>query len=194
MSTRILIVFLSLSISAYSQALRDSILVKSSIYTILYSETLEGPLWIEYSVNCQKSKFSRKGLDFYKDTSIKTSDNLDYLHNDYDKGHMAPAASFACDKGELLRTFSYVNCSPQWYTLNRGVWKALEDRERQLYLKYGQVSVRIKPVYSNNSIKLKTGATVPLGYYKTLIYNNIKEVYYFPNSEPKSTQIKSYVK
>jgi endonuclease G len=194
MSLKLIVLSLLIVFQSYSQALRDSILIKSNIYTIMYSETLEGPLWIEYSVRCSKSKFSRKGLDFYTDSSIRTSNNLDYYNNEYDKGHMAPAASFACDKSELLRTFSYVNCSPQWYTLNRGVWKSLEDRERQLYLKYGQVSVRIKPVYSNKSIKLKTGATVPLGYYKTLIYNNIKEVYYFPNSEPKSTQIKPYVK
>jgi len=194
MSLKLIVLSLLIVFQSYSQALRDSILVKSNIYTIMYSETLEGPLWIEYNVRCSKSKFSRKGLDFYTDSSIRTSNNLDYYNNEYDKGHMAPAASFACDKSELLRTFSYVNCSPQQENLNRGVWKSLEDRERSLYSIYGEVKVKIKVAYSNKSIKLKTGSTVPDGYYKVIQYSNKKEVYYFPNGKPISNKIEFYLK
>ena len=194
MQLKLIIVLLLITFSSYSQALRDSILVKSNIYTIMYSETLEGPLWIEYKVNCFKSKFSRKGLKFYTDSSIKTSNDSDYSNNVYDKGHMTPAASFACDKNELVRTFSYVNCSLQNQYLNRGVWKSLEERERTLYSKYNNVNIRIRVIYSSASTKLKTGATVPDGYYKIIQYLNKKEVYYFPNSKPVSNKIEFYLK
>ena len=110
---------------------RDSIIVKR-IYTVCYSEVLEQPEWVEYKVLCSTGQISRKGMRFYTEKDIHTSDDRDYEGNEWDKGHMAPAASFNCDEKAMRSTFSYLNSALQQESLNRGVWKNLETYERKL--------------------------------------------------------------
>jgi endonuclease G len=172
--------------------LRDSVLVKSPIFKVMYSETLQQPKWIEYHVECGEGDFSRKGLDFYVCDSIKTSDGGDYEGNVWDKGHLAPAADFNCNKDYLKMTFSYLNCVLQHEKLNRGAWRLLEAYERDLSMKYS-VDVKIKMVYSKKSMVLKSGATVPDGFYKTIKYNKVVEVYYFKNEPPVTNEYKKYM-
>ena len=148
-------------------AQRDSVYVKTDIFTAVYSEVLQQPKWVTYTVQCPNGKTPRTGMDFYTVPDIITSDNADYVDNVYDKGHCAPAADFNCTKEMLYKTFSYVNCVLQNQYLNRGVWRLLEAYERDLAATTG-VTVKIKMVYSSNSIKLSTGATVPNGFYKII--------------------------
>jgi endonuclease G len=171
--------------------LRDSVLVKSPIFKVMYSETLQQPKWIEYHVECGEGDFSRKGLDFYVCDSVKTSDGGDYEGNVWDKGHLAPAADFNCNKDYLKMTISYLNCVLQHEKLNRGAWRLLEAYERDLAKKYS-VDVKIKMVYSKKSMVLKSGATVPDGFYKTIKYNKVVEVYYFKNEPPITNEYKKY--
>jgi hypothetical protein len=62
----------------------------------------------------------------------------------------------------------------------------LEVRERELS-KSQVVEVEVKMVYSKTSVKLPTGATIPDGFLKTIKYGKIKEVYYFKNEDPGTT-------
>ena len=176
----------------YSQ-LRDSVIVKNDVFEIIYSEKLEGPIHILYDVQCAKSIFSRKGLDFYTSDSIHTSNSMDYLNNIYDKGHMAPAADFNCDSTKLRKTFSYVNCSPQNQFLNRGVWRLLEEYERKIKIKYKKVSVEIIPKYTDKSIKLPTGAVIPDGYTKKISFGKENMIFYFPNEKPLYSDYMKYI-
>jgi endonuclease G len=184
---RFIIVLFLLPLSLLAQ-LRDSVYVKTDIYEAVYSEVLQQPKWVKYTVQCPDGKASRQGMDFYTVPGIVTSDGGDYAANVYDKGHCAPAADFNCTKEMLYKTFSYVNCVLQHERLNRGVWRLLEVRERDL-ASQGKVEVLIRPVYSPKSIKLPTGATIPDGFFKTIKVANKVEVYYFPNTVPT---LKSY--
>jgi endonuclease G len=177
---------------SYSQ-LRDSVRVKTQIYELIYSEKLEEPLWIQYSVKCPSGTASRAGMDFYTNDSIHTSDTKDYEHNVYDKGHMAPAADFNCTKDMLYQTFSYLNCALQDQYLNRGVWRFLEAEEREL-AKTQNVIVTIELKFDQTSIKLLTGATVPTGFYKTIYLEKTKQTikYYFPNIKPTLSKFQDY--
>lgn len=165
--------------------------VDAGIYTVIYSEDLEQPLEVWYKVQCPNGKASRAGLDFYTNDSIHTSSNEDYENNIYDKGHMAPAADFSCDRATIQKTFSYLNCALQDQYLNRGVWRLLEAHEREIALKT-PVSVHIILKFDKNSIKLPTGATVPSGFTKELKYSTITEVYYFDNKKPHSNSYNDY--
>lgn len=189
----ILLYILLSSMVVFGQTkLRDSVYVKTDIFEVMYSETLQQPLWVKYSVECPKGTESRKGLDFYICDSIITSDDLDYAKNIYDKGHMAPAASFNCDKVTLFKTFTYLNSALQHQDLNRITWRNLESYERLLGISYSTVKIEIKCIYSNSSIKLPTGATVPDAFIKTIYYGNKVETYYFKNEKPKSNDFKKY--
>jgi endonuclease G len=167
-------------------SLRDSVFVKTSIYSCVYSEILQQPKRVWYTVQCPLGSYPRKGMDFYVNDSIKTSDGKDYEANVWDKGHCAPAADFNCDRERLWATFSYLNCVLQHERLNRGAWRLLEVRERELS-KSQVVEVEIKMVYSKTSLRLPTGATIPDGFLKTIKYGKIKEVYYFKNEDPGTT-------
>jgi endonuclease G len=117
---------------------------------------------------------------------------LDYVNNPYDKGHLAPAASFSCDRETLYKTFTYLNCSLQQENLNRTTWRLLEERERQLAKTNKVVIVEIRCVYSPKSIVLPSGATIPDGYFKTIKYGKTIEKYYFKNEKPLSTDFTKY--
>jgi endonuclease G len=183
-------ILLFLQISVFSQ-LRDSVYVQTAIFNIVYSEKLQQPKWVEYTVLCHDGKISRKGLDFYPVKGIVTSTNEDYENNIYDKGHLAPAADFNCNQDYLKQTFSYLNCVLQHEKLNRGAWRLLESHERELAKQY-KVSVEIRMYYSKNSKVLTTGATIPDSFTKTIMYNNKKEKYFFKNEEPKSSDYNNY--
>ena len=173
--------------------LRDSVYIKTSIFDVVYSEKLQQPKWIEYSVLCSEGTISRKGLDFYPVKGIVTSNHDDYENNVYDKGHLAPAADFNCNKEQLKQTFSYLNCVLQHEKLNRGAWRLLEAHERDLGAANKDVEVVIILDFESGS-KLPSGATVPNGFWKTIkIKGKPVECYYFPNTKPVSTDYKKFL-
>jgi DNA/RNA endonuclease G (NUC1) len=185
------ILFLFLLIPYLVLAQREQVRIDAGIFTVLYSEVLEQPLSVDYKVLCPDGKASRKGMDFYKNDSIITSDNADYKANVWDKGHMAPAAAFNCTKEMLKQTFSYLNCALQHQDLNRGLWRLLEAYERDLASE-GEVFVSIR-VHFDNSEVLPTGATVPSGFTKKIYLDGkLFECYYFPNSKPTQGSFRDY--
>ena len=171
--------------------LRDSVYWNTPYFIINYSEILEGPRSIRYSVACPNGTASRQGMDFYTEKGIKTSDNKDYEANEWDKGHMAPAASLNCNRDMLYATFTYINSSLQHQSLNRGVWKKLEIRERELAVK-DEVKVFIRVEYPTPSVKVTAGASIPSGYYKELKIGERRECYYFPNIVPVLKELNDY--
>jgi endonuclease G len=193
MKNLLLTLLLTLPLFVFSQkVLRDSIYIKTDMFEIVYSEKLQQPKFIRYTVQCPNGSAPRKGMDFYTCDSILTSDDKDYANNPYDKGHLAPAADFNCTKELLFKTFTYLNCSLQQENLNRTTWRLLEVRERELAKTNKSVIVEIRCVYSTKSIVLPTGATVPDGYYKTIKYGNKIEKYYFKNEKPSTTDFTKY--
>jgi len=173
--------------------LRDSVRIKTDIYEVIYSEKLESPRWVKYTVLCPNGTASRAGMDFYINDSVKTSSNEDYVKNEWDKGHMAPAADFNCDKVMLYKTFSYLNCALQNQYLNRGVWRMLELQERE-YAKQEPTVVTIEATFSKTSYKLPTGATVPDGFFKIIYLEKSGKTikFYFPNVTPTKEKYTDY--
>jgi endonuclease G len=161
--------------------------IDTDIFSVRYSSQLEQPLFISYTVLCPNGDASRSGLDFRLYEGVHTSDNDDYKNNEWDKGHLAPAAAFNCDRDMLKQTFTYINCSLQHEGLNRGPWKELEEFERNLAKVYDEVYVTILCHFSENSLLLPTGATVPDGFTKTITWGSKEECFYFPNQDVSGT-------
>jgi endonuclease G len=192
MKNLLLTLLLTLPIFVFSQkTLRDSIYIKTDMFEIVYSEKLQQPKFIRYTIPCPNGTANRKGMDFYVCDSIITSDNKDYENNPYDKGHLAPAAAFSCTRDMMFKTFTYLNCSLQQENLNRTTWRLLEAKEREL-AKTQTVTVEIRCVFTPKSVVLPTGATIPDGYYKIIRYGKTVEKYYFKNEKPLSTDFTKY--
>ena len=193
MRIKLLFLFLFPLFVFAQKTLRDSIYIKTNMFEIVYSEKLQQPKFIRYTVQCPNGSAPRTGMDFYTCDSILTSDDKDYVNNPYDKGHLAPAADFNCDRDMLFKTFTYLNCSLQQENLNRTTWRLLEAREREVAKTNKTVVVEIRCIFSKSSIVLPTGATVPDAYIKTIKYGKTTEKYYFKNEKPTSTDFKKYL-
>jgi len=173
------LLLLLLPLSTFGQELK---IIETDIFTVGYSEALEQPVWVEYKVLCPNGQAERTGMDFYEDENIHTSDDDDYSNNEWDKGHMAPASAFSCDKEMLKKTFTYLNSALQHEGLNRGVWNRLEAFERDLG-NFFDVNVRIDVIFGENAQVLPSGATVPTGFTKTIKFDGKTAVFEFPNEK-----------
>lgn len=157
--------------------------VDNGYYKVEYSKQYKQPLMVSYDVLCPTKGASRKGMNFFNEDNYETSGNDDYYKNIWDKGHLAPAASFDCDLEMLYSTFSFLNCALQHQDLNRGAWKYLEFYERRLAL-YTDVRVIINVHFDEYIGTTPGGATIPSGFSKTLITEDETQKFYFKNEKP----------
>lgn len=187
-----LVLLLIIPLTLFSQKSKK-IKFEKEYYWGFYSEVFEQPLFIEYKVHHCDYGESRKGIKFFRDKEIHTSDNGDYYKNPWDRGHLVPAASQNCTYPMIKETFNYLNCALQYYKLNQGVWRELEEAEREWASQY-KVTVQIRVAFGDGSKQLNTGAVVPEGFYKTIILDNGLFVYeyYFPNIDPVHKDYEKY--
>lgn len=187
-----LALLLIIPLSLFSQKSKK-VKFEKEYYWGFYSEVFEQPLYIEYKVHHCDYGESRKGIKFFRDKEIHTSDNGDYYKNPWDRGHLVPAASQNCTYPMIKETFNYLNCALQYYKLNQGVWRELEEAEREWASQY-KVTVQVRVAFGDGSKRLNTGAVVPEGFYKTIILDNGLFVYeyYFPNIDPIHKDYEKY--
>ena len=172
--------------SLLAQTKRDSVLVETPVFTVMYSEVLEQPLWIKYRSTNRPTNVNRGHMNFYKEKSILTSDDADYKANVWDKGHGAPAATFSDNEANLKQTFSYLNSIMQDQYLNRGEWRMLEEQER-LWDDKEPLTVIIKTFFDNPVKRVAAGAAIP-SHMEKHIYLEKSKVWYcyvFLNDKPK---------
>jgi len=184
-------ILLALGTTIAGQDKRESVIIQTEIFKVEYNEVLEQPMWVEYTVQCPNGDASRKGLDFWEPKGVHTSDDDDYSNNIWDKGHLAPAAAFNCSKEMLKKTFSYLNSALQHESLNRGIWNRLEGFERNLANFY-EVEVRIDVLFEGHCEVLPSGATIPSGFKKMIMWDGRVETFIFPNSDTKGTDWQDY--
>lgn len=164
---------------------RESVIIQNDVFTVNYSEILQQPLWVIYTSTNRPKNVDRGGTDFHTEEGVCTSDKNDYYRNVWDKGHMAPAATYSDSKDNLYTTFSYLNCSLQNQYLNRGEWRLLEEQER-VWDDEENLTIKVISVYSDTSLVLPTGATVPDAYHKHIQFEKQGKVrcFYFLNTKP----------
>jgi endonuclease G len=185
---KLLTLILSLVVlSANSQTkLRDSVKVTNDVFSVIYSEKLEQPIWLKYRSINRPTNVNRGSMDFYTEKLIKTSDNEDYKNNIYDKGHLAPAATFSDNIENLKQTFSYLNSALQDQYLNRGEWRLLEEQERK-WDDNEPLTIIVKSFFNRDSKKLPSGATIPSYFQKHIFFEKSKKwkCFVFLNEKPK---------
>jgi DNA/RNA endonuclease G (NUC1) len=163
--------------------LRETVKVETPIFTVWYSETKEQPVSLVYKSSNRPKNVDRGSMNFRTEKDYHTSNNADYYRNVWDKGHLAPAATFSDSMDNLKQTFSYLNCALQNQYLNRGEWRMLEEAERD-WDDFEELEVTIDIEFSDSI--LPTGATIPSKFIKHiyLTKNNVWECYDFPNTKP----------
>jgi DNA/RNA endonuclease G (NUC1) len=165
---------------------QDTVRVKNKVFEVLYSQNLESPLWLKYHSTNRPTNVNRGAMDFYTEKNIRTSDAEDYVKNIYDKGHLAPAASFSDNMENLKQTFSYLNCMLQDQYMNRGEWRLLEEQERK-WDDVENLTVIIKVFFDVPVKRLPTNAAIPSYIQKHIYFEKQKKwkCYVFLNEKPK---------
>lgn len=171
---------------------QDTIRLKHTNYTSVYSKSLNYPVLVEWWETKAKDgcpvPLKRKD-EFKADPLLPKETDLmkDYVGSGYDRGHMCPAASNLCS-GDKVQSecFYFSNMTPQPHTLNAGSWKTLETQTRALAIEKDSVHV-----WCGSMGKLKTFGThsvaIPLKCWKVIYIKKTKEfrAYIFPNTSEK---------
>jgi endonuclease G len=171
------------------------VVIKNKVFEVEYSQKLKQPLMLKYESTNRPTNVNRGSMDFYLEPKIITSGPQDYKNNEWDKGHLAPAASFSDNMENLKQTFSYLNCALQQQDLNRGEWRLLEEQER-VWDDKEPLMVKIELLFDNDSKVLPSGATIPsylvkhihfhkTGVWKCYKFQNIKPTNKWPSYEIK---------
>jgi endonuclease G len=150
--------------------LRSEVIIETSTYAVSYNEILQQPNWLEYTSTNRVKNVDRGSMDFKLYPGVVTSDKHDYYKNIYDKGHLAPAATFSDNMDNLEETFYYLNCALQNQDLNRGEWRLLEAEERK-WDDSETLTVSVDLIFDEGYIVLKTGAAIPTDMVKHIYFN-----------------------
>jgi endonuclease G len=177
-----LLILLLLPLAILAQ---PNLTINKKYYKVTYSQKLKQPLTVDYGIRTHTCNASRSGMEFFTEKGIVTSSNVDYINNEWDKGHMAPAADFCYSRDAMLATFSYTNCALQHYKLNRGVWKELEAQER-VWAQKDSIIIHIDVIFDTKPQKTPGGAAIPKAFRKTITFYSTGKriVYEFPNVPP----------
>jgi len=180
------LLFVGVFLVSFTSFSQDTIRVKNQIFEVLYSQKLESPLWLKYRSTNRPTNVNRGSMDFYIEKNIKTSDADDYKSNIYDKGHLAPAASFSDNMENLKQTFSYLNCMMQNQYQNRGEWRLLEEQERK-WDDNENLTIIIKVFFDVVPKRVLTNAAIPSHMQKHIYFEKSKKwkCFVLLNEKPK---------
>ena len=175
----------------------DTITIHHKYYSTTFSKSKRFPVVVKYwltrsMLDCEhRYKRSNK---FRPDPLIPEYTNLDkdYKKSGYDRGHQMDAFDCGCDSTAMAESFYYSNIAPQLHSLNRGIWKKLEEYTRKLAKEYDSIlvwcgSVTIEERYIGN-------VAVPDYCWKVLYIKKLDRVesYSFRNDGPRLGDFHSY--
>jgi endonuclease G len=167
------------------EALGSTELVVRRGYVLEHSSVDKIPLWVCESVSSdQLTGHLARSNRFKADPMLKGPKAYpeDYVGSGYDRGHQAPAGNQTIDPELKDQTFFMSNMAPQRPSLNRGIWKLLEDKTRAWVFQYGHAYEWTGPILcepeklrapdSGASCRVTIGrheVAVPLYFYKIIL-------------------------
>lgn len=150
-------------------------------------------LTVEEITKEEVQSFKRRTNNFRPDPRVreeKQASLLDYKYSGYDRGHMAASSNFVGSEIEQSESFYLTNIVPQNPSLNRGLWKKLEDNSRLYAVLEGKIYV-VTGTIINNCEPTRTigeGVVVPDELYK-INYNEdeptMSVAYVVSNEKPE---------
>ena len=164
---------------------RNEVIVENNVFKVWYSEVKEQPVKLVYTSTNRPKNVDRGSMNFYTEGDVYTSNNADYYRNVWDKGHLAPAATYSDSMVNLKQTFSYLNCALQNQYLNRGEWRLLEEEERE-WDDIENLTITVELEWNGDYEILPTGGHVPTHMVKTIYFetSGTCRKFRFPNENP----------
>jgi len=192
-----------INIICYSQILEypqvidsNNQIIKHRGYTLSYNETCEQANWVKYRVTGADldNAIASRLNNFKNDNQVETGSAsiADYEGSGYDRGHLAPAATFVNNQVEMNESFYMSNISPQLPSFNRGVWKRIENYERKLAYEHDTIYVITGGILNTNLSRIgENEVCVPVLYFK-IIYNNTFSVCFLIKNQKSNDDINTF--
>ncbi len=164
-------------------------IIDKQVFTICYDYKIKGAKYVAYTLDgslVNKTNI-KKRESFYTEKNLPKkyrSSTKDYEYSGYDRGHLAPDASFDYDEKVVRKTYTMANVVPMAPNINRKSWFKAEKLERKVAAGLGMVNILNGVVYSSNPMRIgRNKIAVPTGFWK-IIYNdekNYKKCFYYEN-------------
>lgn len=168
--------------------------IDKKVIKICYSYKYKGALAVWYTLDGQKVNNTniKKRPRFYTEKNLPNkhrSKYKDYTRSGFDRGHLAPDASFDYDKKVLSKVYTMANIVPQYPNLNRNKWTKAEKFERYIAAKLGKATIINLVEYPSNHKRIgKNQIAVPSSFTK-VIYNDtvdFKKCFKYKNINTKA--------
>jgi len=168
-----------------AQEKRTEVIVENQVFKVWYNEVKEQPVKLIYTSTNRPKNVDRGNMNFYTESEVYTSNNADYYNNIWDKGHLAPAATYSDSMVNLKQTFSFLNCALQEQNLNRGEWRLLEEQER-VWDDEQNLTITVDLVWDEGFEILPTGGHIPTDMIKHIYFEQDGEwrCFEFENVKP----------
>lgn len=173
-------------------------------YTLLYDTSARQAAWVAYLLTrkeVEQNGVARKN-NFRMDTSIMArgwpaAKNSDYKGSGYDKGHLLPSADRDDYRQENAATFFMSNISPQKPSLNREIWRLLEEQVRKWAALHDSLYIVTGGKLSGDMPRIGSGVAVPPAFFKAVLARGSQGRYYsigflIPNSDKITSSFMDY--
>ena len=143
-------------------------------YTLSYNYRHRIPNWVAWELTAAETQGTEpRASGFRPDPDVRgtQADDDDYRGSGWDRGHMAPAADMKWSRQAMRESFYLSNVCPQNQNNNRGDWKELEEKTRELAQRYGKVWIAAGPIVgkAQHGRIGQNRVTVPDMFYKVLL-------------------------
>ena len=166
-------------------------------YDNCYSDVTNSAVIVSYILRPADVNMNNLGrLPFRADTRVADPVSpRDYYNSGYDRGHLASDASFDNTRNRLEEVYLMSNIVPQLPSTNRGIWKRLEELERDFANKYNLVEVTNYVLFNdmNKTMRLNETVAIPEAFVKEFAFkvdgNSFRKCYLVFNDGAKIKKI-----
>lgn len=164
-------------------------LMDKKYFVINHNDSWKIPYWVAYYLSASNLKGkTRRTRDFRPDPELpigSRSELEDYRHSGYDRGHNAPPAAFQRNTDAMSATFLLSNISPLTPSLNRNIWRILEEQIRDMVMKEGEAWIITGNLFLTLDSQFVSPhefigpgkVAVPTHLFKVILSKNMKEIY-----------------
>lgn len=169
-------------------------------FAVGYSTELKSPLFVVQRLQAEKLTAPTvvESASFRLDPALSRTEQpalSDFVNSGYDRGHMAPFEDTNHNQNAAIESMMLTNIVPQHSGNNRGIWRVLEDRVRNMSLE-GDIFVITGPIFDQQRTPIGDNAIpVPSKLYKIVINSKAKTVttYLIPNESVSSSLLPTLV-
>lgn len=158
----------------FDQDPSNDYLMDKSEYVLSYNPDKRVSNWVSWEVDMSWLGHERRSDHFDSDPDLPPQfipvTSRDYWRSHYDRGHLCPSGDRTRDAYDNARTFLFTNIEPQTPSLNRGPWRELEERVREIVRDSStHAYITAGPVFSYSDPTIGTGVAVPAAFFKVVV-------------------------